>query len=347
MRFSVFTPIYNRRDTIERVWKSLTAQTCRDFEWIVVDDASTDGVFGVLERYRDEAGFPVKIFRHERNRGKHVAWNLAARHARGELFVVADSDDAFVPEALARMEEAWLSIPDQRRQGYSGVNVLCKDAETGAIIGESYPDDPLDTHALELAYELEVRGEKWGCVRTDLIARHPFPEAAGTHFAENYVWFALARAYRTRCVNAPLRLFFDDPRPDRLTQERVAAVPRWKFEAAYLWNAFHLQMNADYIVSRPRELATTLVNLRRTGLALRRPFGDAWRRLHRSSLRALFLAFAPVGHALYLRDLARGRILDEMQPPIPDPPAPVERAGVAGDLRAEQGSTTLHGRTRP
>jgi glycosyltransferase involved in cell wall biosynthesis len=42
MLFTVFTPIYNRAHTLHRVYDSLRAQTLRDFEWIVVDDGSTD-----------------------------------------------------------------------------------------------------------------------------------------------------------------------------------------------------------------------------------------------------------------------------------------------------------------
>jgi Glycosyltransferases involved in cell wall biogenesis len=41
-QFTVFTPTYNRAQTIHRVYDSLRAQTLRDFEWLVVDDGSTD-----------------------------------------------------------------------------------------------------------------------------------------------------------------------------------------------------------------------------------------------------------------------------------------------------------------
>lgn len=72
MKFTVFTPVYNRRDKIHRVWDSLRSQTFRDFEWIVVDDGSTDNVMEILAIYKNEADFPVTILRQE-NKGKHFA----------------------------------------------------------------------------------------------------------------------------------------------------------------------------------------------------------------------------------------------------------------------------------
>src|SRR5262249_48855085 len=134
MLFTVFTPVFNRRHTLGRVWDSLRAQTSRDFEWVVVDDGSTDGVLELLREYEREAEFPMTVFR-QPNGGKHAAWNRGVALARGELFLPADSDDRFVPETLERLALLWRSIPEADRPGFSGVNVLCRDPETGAVVG--------------------------------------------------------------------------------------------------------------------------------------------------------------------------------------------------------------------
>lgn len=308
MRFSIFTPVFNRKDTLHRVWESLSAQTCHDFEWIVIDDGSSDDPRPLLERYRADAPFPVTIEYFARNRGKHVAWNRAAALAKGELFVVADSDDAFVPESLAVFDREWQAISANDRNAFAGITVLCKDSRSGDVVGERFPTSPFDTNALDLAYIHRIGGEKWGCVRTDLTRAIPFPEVHGSHFAESYLWFQLARTHRTRCVNEVLRVFYDDPRPDRLTQERRAAKPRESYEASYVWNYCHLNMNGDYMRSRPREVVVTLVNLSRAALVLRRPFVEALRQLQRSWHRLALVALHPLALALYARDIRRGRI---------------------------------------
>ncbi|MDE6286638.1 MAG: glycosyltransferase family 2 protein, partial [Muribaculaceae bacterium] len=48
---TIFTPTYNRAHTLERTYRSLCAQTAHDFEWLVVDDGSTDGTRRLVEGF--------------------------------------------------------------------------------------------------------------------------------------------------------------------------------------------------------------------------------------------------------------------------------------------------------
>ena len=99
--FTVFTPTYNRAHTLSRVYKSLADQTFKNFEWLIVDDGSTDGTKVLIEKWTEEASFPIRYF-YQENQGKHIAHNLGVKKARGELFLSLDSDDTCVPEALER-----------------------------------------------------------------------------------------------------------------------------------------------------------------------------------------------------------------------------------------------------
>ena len=308
MQFTVFTPIYNRKHTIDRVWRSLQEQTHRDFEWIIVDDGSTDGVGALLQRYAAQAPFPVRILVQPQNMGKHQAWNRAVEQARGRLFIVADSDDAFTADSLEHMAAVWASIPADRRNYYAGVNVLCRDGSSGQVVGDPYPCDSLDTNSLELAYTYQVSGEKWGCVRTDLLRKHPFPPVVGTHFAENYVWHALARRYLTRCSNKALRIFFQEASSTRLSNEKKASLSADRYEAMYRWNYLHLNMNGDYMWRKPKEIVVTLANLGKTGLVVGEYFGRTQRRLKRRWTRLGFALLYPLALGLYWRDRREGRI---------------------------------------
>lgn len=69
--FTVFTPVYNRKDKIHRVWDSLQMQTYPNFEWVIVDDGSTDGIGSLLEEYKQKADFPVTVLT-QANSGKHI-----------------------------------------------------------------------------------------------------------------------------------------------------------------------------------------------------------------------------------------------------------------------------------
>jgi glycosyltransferase involved in cell wall biosynthesis len=204
--FTVFTPIYNRRHCLHRVWDSLCAQTDQDFEWVVIDDGSTDGVETLLAEYQAQAKFPMTVLS-QVNQGKHVAWNRAVSIARGQFFVPADSDDEFVPETLQRFKEIWRAIPLKHQSRFSGVNVLCRD-QNGKLIGTQFPADLFVSDNLELSYRYKVTGEKWGCIRTDLLKMRPFPGNVGSgYFPESWIWNWLALSYRGLCANEVLRIY--------------------------------------------------------------------------------------------------------------------------------------------
>src|SRR3974390_2817293 len=94
--FTVFTATYNRAHTLHRVYDSLCAQTLHDFEWIVIDDGSTDNTAELIDDWAKAAQFPIRYFK-QNHSGKHVAHNLAVREARGLFFLPLDSDDACLP----------------------------------------------------------------------------------------------------------------------------------------------------------------------------------------------------------------------------------------------------------
>src|SRR5215472_6221715 len=139
MKFTVFTPTYNRAHTLARVYESLLDQTYDNFEWLVIDDGSTDTTCNLIAHFQKCAKFPVVYKRLYRNRGKHIAHNKALKHARGEFLLVADSDDWIVPNALERMDYHWhrLSLLCDP-EAFVGVAGLCADCN-GVIVGDKYP----------------------------------------------------------------------------------------------------------------------------------------------------------------------------------------------------------------
>jgi glycosyltransferase involved in cell wall biosynthesis len=213
--FTCFTPTYNRAAVIRIVYDSLAAQTFRNFEWLVVDDGSTDGTRALVEALSREAAFPVRYV-HKENGGMHSAINLGAREARGRFFLKCDSDDTFEPDSLERFESLWVSIPEADRDRYAGVTVHCKDAQ-GRIVGDRFPAASVDGTSLDLAHRWRIRGEKWGFVRTELLREFPFPEFEGEkRVPPSIVWNRIAAAgYLTRFADIALRTFI--PLEDGIT----------------------------------------------------------------------------------------------------------------------------------
>ena len=75
-RLCVFTPTYNRSDTLPRVYDSLCSQTCKDFEWLVIDDGSTDNTKELIKSFIHENKFPIRYI-YKDNGGLHTGYNTA------------------------------------------------------------------------------------------------------------------------------------------------------------------------------------------------------------------------------------------------------------------------------
>jgi glycosyltransferase involved in cell wall biosynthesis len=205
--FTVFTATYNRAHTIPRVFESLCAQTFRDFEWLVIDDGSTDETSTLIAKWAKVADFPIRYLQQQHS-GKHIAHNLAVREARGQLFAPLDSDDALLPDSLERLAKSWNSIPVSERHNFSGVGGLCCD-QHGAIIGDQYPASPFDANWRDVIYVRRVTGEKWIATKTEILRRFPFPEIQGTQFIpEGRVWLEIGKRYKARFINEVVRVYF-------------------------------------------------------------------------------------------------------------------------------------------
>jgi len=124
IRYTVIVPTYNSAKTLARLLESLAAQTLRDFEVIVVDDASTDDTAKLFEHS------PFRYERLAQNSGPAEARNHGAALAAGEWLVFTDADTEFKPETLAAIDELLQKCPaaDALVGSYAG-----KPANTGFV----------------------------------------------------------------------------------------------------------------------------------------------------------------------------------------------------------------------
>jgi glycosyltransferase involved in cell wall biosynthesis len=299
-QFTVFTATYNRAHALPRVYQSLCAQTFRDFEWLIVDDGSTDATSKLVEKWQQASGFSIRYI-YQQHGGKHIAFNRGVREASGEFFLSLDSDDACIPEALERFKQFWEGIPESDKGRFSAVTALCAD-QHGKLIGDNFPREVLDCSAMEMRYRYRVRGDKWGFHRTEVLKEFPFPELEGvSHVPEDVVWNAIDRKYKTRFVNCLLRVYFrnESSASDQLTRHRNPAA---RAPAFLLWRKMILNHEIDWFLSAPIHFVMAALHYSRYSFHVGMSTRGQLAGLDNLMARALWLLALPVGYLAYLRD---------------------------------------------
>lgn len=113
MRISIITPVFNRQDKLWALFQSLKSQTLKNFEWIIIDDGSTDETPNVIAKIQECANFPIisDIIPHS---GKHFATHRAYQLASGDYALELDSDDSLVDKnSLHNYLECMKSAPEK------------------------------------------------------------------------------------------------------------------------------------------------------------------------------------------------------------------------------------------
>lgn len=205
MLISVITPTYNRAQLLPRLFESLCCQTLKDFEWIIVDDGSTDETGEVVKSFELRVksfdggqNFPVK-YMHKQNGGKHTAVNLGVKEARGELIFIVDSDDWLPNDAIAVVAQEWEKVKDRPNiGGLSGLDMK----PDGTIIGSGLPHSTIDCNAIDIRYRYHVTGDLKEVFRASVLREFPFPEIKNERFCpEQLCWFRIARKYDLHYFN--------------------------------------------------------------------------------------------------------------------------------------------------
>lgn len=134
LMISVVMPIHNSAAYIERTLRCFCAQTYKDFELILVDDASSDNSEEILFAKLKQDNLNIRYFRLSQHRGASVARNYGAQHARGELLFFQDSDDIVDPNFLYFFQQEFehshydvcfcnYRVIDERKSHANGYNI--------------------------------------------------------------------------------------------------------------------------------------------------------------------------------------------------------------------------------
>ncbi len=196
MLITVFTPTYNRAHLLVRLYESLCAQQFTDFEWVIVDDGSTDGTASLVQSFIAERRIDIKYLS-QRNGGKHRAINHGVSQASGELFFIIDSDDYLPADSLQRIATEY-AMCDRSIGGVAGLDATYG----GKVIGSGLAQDFIECNSMDIRFKHHVTGDLAEVFKTCVMREFPFPEIEGEKFCpEALVWNRIASKYKLRYFN--------------------------------------------------------------------------------------------------------------------------------------------------
>ena len=199
---SILTPTYNRGDLLLRLYKSILQQSYRNFEWVIIDDGSTDDTRNIVEgKILNDVGRKGLNVRYiyKDNGGKHTAVNMGVRLANGELIFIADSDDMLPDNAIETIINEWMGIKDKSK--FAGICGLDASFD-GKIIGSGLPAETIDSTSIDVRFNKGVTGDMKEVFLKSVLLEFPFPEVPEERFCpEVLVWNRIATRYKLRYIN--------------------------------------------------------------------------------------------------------------------------------------------------
>lgn len=254
---TIFTPTYNRAHLLERLYKNLCEQEYQNFEWLIIDDGSTDNTREIIENYKREGKLNIQYF-YKENGGKHTAINFGLEKAQSDIFFLLDSDDFLERSATKVVAEKWDVIRNTPSLcGIVGLSkFLNKEVRTDA-----FPEDDWVVSFTDIYFKYKILGDKPVAFKTSVMKQFPFPENQGIHFVfEAVSWHEMAKKYNVLAVNDLLQ--YKEYTEEGITRNtykkdyvkglafsffhlvKNRTYPFSKYPHHFLWNYIHLAINS-------------------------------------------------------------------------------------------------------
>ena len=205
---SIVTPTYNRAYVIENLYNSLIVQSSKDFEWIIIDDGSTDETESIVREWIKEDLIKI-IYIKQFNGGKHKAINNAVKYAKSDYVFIVDSDDLLIDNAIERIDYYKRKYSDNRICGFS----FLRKNKKNEVIGKKYKSNEYISDYITCRINEKITGDKAEVYKTSVLLEFPFIEFDNENFlSEDYSWIQIAEKYDMVHINEAIYIcdYLDD-----------------------------------------------------------------------------------------------------------------------------------------
>lgn len=238
MKLTIFTPSYNRAYILPNLFQSLQRQTCKDFEWLIVDDGSSDDTEHVVKSWLGENSIEIRYIK-QANGGKHRAINTGVQYARGELFFIVDSDDYLTDDAVEKILFYYDEV--RNNETFGGICGM-RAFSNGNRIGGELNFKIKDCSPFELRNKWHIRGDMAEIVKTKVFREYTFPSIGGEKFCpEALVWDRMSEKYKFRYFNENIYVceYLEDGLTSSMTRIRMKSP---QYAMLYYSERYHRQL---------------------------------------------------------------------------------------------------------
>ena len=212
-KLTICTPTFNRAYILPKLYDSLNNQSCSSFEWLIIDDGSSDNTEEIVSSWlKKENNFPIRYYK-KQNGGKCSAINYGLDLSQGELFLVIDSDDTVTHNAVEIVINLEKTINNKEQFCGVAFNLgLTKDNTPNKTFNDEYKDGSL------LERYTEFDGERAFAFYTEVHKKYKYPLFENEKFmTEAVVWNRIANdGYKMRFSNDIICIY--EYRDDGLTK---------------------------------------------------------------------------------------------------------------------------------
>ncbi|QBO37076.1 glycosyltransferase family 2 protein [Periweissella cryptocerci] len=194
MKITILTTTYNRAKLLDKLYGSLQKQTNKNFEWLIIDDGSSDNTGEIVRSFQKKGDSFEIIYYVKKNGGKHTALNFSHGHITGDVVIIMDSDDILLPNAIERISDEWERL--ESVNSYGTITFEQQD-ENNNYLGR-FPQKKFDGSELDYRFRNGVTGDFVETIRADIFKKFIFPEYVGEKFfPEGWLWTQVFLSYRT------------------------------------------------------------------------------------------------------------------------------------------------------
>jgi glycosyltransferase involved in cell wall biosynthesis len=178
MFLTIITPTYNRVKTLSRLYTSLEKQSQKNFEWLIVDDGSTDTTKSFIDNILIKSTLKIRYI-YKNNGGKHTAINEGIKNIHTPLTFIVDSDDYLTRDAVETIYKKWSAY---KSDASIGSFWYLQSDSSGNIIGDEFPTKEFISNYTEVMINSGIKGDKKSVYVTQLRKEFPFPEYEDERF---------------------------------------------------------------------------------------------------------------------------------------------------------------------